>query len=418
MKHSRMSKIYNSKIFWMILSLLASLVLWAYISNQDTTSISKQLTGIQVQFSGEDLLREERNLAISDVDTTSVNVWIRGSRRAIGALDGSQVVAVIDVSKITQAGDMSWSYTIKYPAGTDTGSITTISRSPEIIGFTVSALSSKSVEVAGSFAGSLAEGYSAEDPTFEPSTVTVTGSEAALTKIAGAKVVFGKDKTDVKESFSVDTGYTLVDADGNPVSTTGLTFSTELIKATLPIMEVKELPLSVTLIDGGGATANNCTVSIEPQTIKVAGDSKVLDAMNKLVIGTVDLSDFFASYEDTFPIMLDDDLQNVTGEVSALVKIVIVGLTTKTFDVTNISCSNVAAGCSAAVETETISVTMRGTEAALDALTAGNIRAVADLSNYSDTTGTVMPTAKIAVDGVSGVGAIGSYKVTVTLSKG
>ena len=236
MKHSRMSKIYNSKIFWMILSLLASLVLWAYISNQDTTSISKQLTGIQVQFSGEDLLREERNLAISDVDTTSVNVWIRGSRRAIGALDGSQVVAVIDVSKITQAGDMSWSYTIKYPAGTDTGSITTISRSPEIIGFTVSALSSKSVEVAGSFAGSLAEGYSAEDPTFEPSTVTVTGSEAALTKIAGAKVVFGKDKTDVKESFSVDTGYTLVDADGNPVSTTGLTFSTELIKATLPIM--------------------------------------------------------------------------------------------------------------------------------------------------------------------------------------
>ena len=413
-----MSKIYNSKIFWMILSLLASLVLWAYISNQDTTSISKQLTGIQVQFSGEDLLREERNLAISDVDTTSVNVWIRGSRRAIGALDGSQVVAVIDVSKITQAGDMSWSYTIKYPAGTDTGSITTISRSPEIIGFTVSALSSKSVEVAGSFAGSLAEGYSAEDPTFEPSTVTVTGSEAALTKIAGAKVVFGKDKTDVKESFSVDTGYTLVDADGNPVSTTGLTFSTELIKATLPIMEVKELPLSVTLIDGGGATANNCTVSIEPQTIKVAGDSKVLDAMNKLVIGTVDLSDFSASYEDTFPIMLDDDLQNVTGEVSALVKIVIVGLTTKTFDVTNISCSNVAAGCSAAVETETISVTMRGTEAALDTLTAGNIRAVADLSNYSDTTGTVMPTAKIAVDGVSGVGAIGSYKVTVTLSKG
>lgn len=418
MKHSRMSKIYNSKIFWMILSLLASLVLWAYISNQDTTSISKQLTGIQVQFSGEDLLREERNLAISDVDTTSVNVWIRGSRRAIGALDGSQVVAVIDVSKITQAGDMSWSYTIKYPAGTDTGSITTISRSPEIIGFTVSALSSKSVEVAGSFAGSLAEGYSAEDPTFEPSTVTVTGSEAALTKIAGAKVVFGKDKTDVKESFSVDTGYTLVDADGNPVSTTGLTFSTELIKATLPIMEVKELPLSVTLIDGGGATANNCTVSIEPQTIKVAGDSKVLDAMNKLVIGTVDLSDFFASYEDTFPIMLDDDLQNITGEVSALVKIVIVGLTTKTFDVTNISCSNVAAGCSAAVETETISVTMRGTQAALDALTPDNIRAVADLSNYSDTTGTVMPTAKIAVDGVSGVGAIGSYKVTVTLSKG
>ena len=92
------------------------------------------------------------------------------------------------------------------------------------------------------------------------------------------------------------------------------------------------------------------------------------------------------------------------------------------YSVENIDCTVVAQRPKIAPYTgemrARLAAAMRGTEAALDALTAGNIRAVADLSNYSDTTGTVMPTAKIAVDGVSGVGAIGSYKVTVTLSKG
>lgn len=418
MKQSRMSRIYNSKLFWMIFSLLASLVLWAYISNQNTTTISKQLTGVQVQFSGEDLLRKERGLAISDVDNTSVNVWIRGSRRAIGALDASQVIASIDVSRITQAGDMSWSYTLKYPTGTDTGAIQTVSRSPETISFTVSALSTKTVGVGGTFAGSLANGYTAEDPTFEPTTISITGSEAVLNKIAGAKVVFGKDKNNVSETFSVDTGYTLVDEKGNEISTAGLTFSTDVIKATLPIMEVKEIPLSVSLISGGGATENNCTVTIEPKTIKLAGDSKVLDAMNKLVLATIDLSDFTTSYENTYPIAFDDELQNVTGITSATVKIMIVGLSTKTFDITNISCSNVADGYTATVDTENISVVMRGTEKALDAVTAENLKAVADMTDYKDTTGSVMPPVKISASGADNIGAVGSYKITVTLTKG
>jgi YbbR domain-containing protein len=418
MKQNHKSKIYDSKIFWMIFSLLASLVLWAYISNQDSTNISKQLSGIKVQFVGEDMLREQHGLAISDVDSSSVNVWIRGSRRAIGSLDGSQVVAEIDVSNITQAGNMSWSYSLKYPSGTDKSAISVVSRSPETISFTVSALASKTVEVSGAFAGNLAEGYSAEDPVFEPSTIKITGSEAALSKIDSAKITFGKDKTDVKETFSVDVGYTLVDTAGNQVSTTGLTFSTDVVKATLPIMEVKEVPLSVTLIDGGGATAADCTVTIEPQTIKLAGDSKVLDDMNKLVVASINLSDFTSTYEESFPITLDDDVQNVTGVTNARVKIQIAGLSTKTVNVTNITCSNLAEGYTVAIDTQNISVVMRGTEAALAALNDDDIKAVADMTEYKDMTGTVMPYVKISAGGQSSVGAVGSYKITVTLSKG
>jgi hypothetical protein len=70
------------------------------------------------------------------------------------------------------------------------------------------------------------------------------------------------------------------------------------------------------------------------------------------------------------------------------------------------------------VDTENISVVMRGPEEALDAITADNLQAVADMTDYSDTTGSVMPPVKISANNSAAVGAVGSYKITVTLSKG
>ena len=416
MKQSKMKKIYNSKIFWMIISLLASLVLWAYVSNQSSTTITKYLTGVAVQFSGENTLRDEHDLAVSNVDNTSVNITIRGSRRAIGSLDASQVTALIDVSKITQAGAMSYSYSIRYPTGLDTSGISVVSRSPETIRFTVSALATKTVEVRGSFDGSMADGYSAEAPTFDPTTITITGSQAALQNVSYAWVSF--EKTDVRESFSVDTGFKLKDKYGNECSSSGLTFSTDVIKATLPVKETRDVPLGVELLSGSGATESDCTVSIIPATIKLAGDSKDLDKLTKLIIGTIDLSDFATTYEKTLPITVGDNMDNVTGVTEATVKITVNGLSTKTFQVSSISCTNIAAGHTATPITQQLTVTLRGTADALEAITADKIRVIADLSGYKDATGMVMPEARVYVEGSVSVGAVGSYKISVEITKG
>jgi len=416
MKQNKKSTIFDSRIFMMILSLLASLALWAYISGQETTSITKTLSGVQVQFSGENTLREEHGLAISNVDSTSVNITIRGSRRAIGALDASKVVAVIDVSKITQAGDMSWSYYLKYPAGTDTSGVTIVSRSPETVGFTVSALASKTVEVKGNFEGSMADGFSAEEPKFDPSTITITGSQAALNSVSCAWVTFSKDEVDA--TFSIETGFKLIDKYGNDCATTGFTYSTDVVKATLPVLETKEVPLEVTVTPGAGATEANCNITVDPAAIKIAGDSEKLKNITSIVVGNVDLADFASDYSKTYPITMDEGIENLTGVTEAKVTIELTGLSAKTFTVTNISCSDVAAGYKAAVVTKSIAVTMRGTEAALASIDADMIRAVADLSGYSDATGTVMPDVTIYVEGVSGVGAVGTYKITAEISKG
>lgn len=131
------SKIYNSKVFWIVISLLCSFVMWAYITSPDTGDFQKTFRGVQVEFAGQEKLLSDRSLSISDVDTQSVTVTLRGSRSNIGKLRASDIKAVIDVSNIKQPNDMTWAYELQYPDGIDTSDITVINKNPETINFTV-----------------------------------------------------------------------------------------------------------------------------------------------------------------------------------------------------------------------------------------------------------------------------------------
>ena len=91
------SKIWSSKIFWIIVSLLASLMLWVYVSDTEGDTYTDTFTNVPVLFSGEQSLKEQRGLIITDVDNTSVTLTLRGDRRTISQLDASKL-AVIDFS--------------------------------------------------------------------------------------------------------------------------------------------------------------------------------------------------------------------------------------------------------------------------------------------------------------------------------
>ena len=60
---------------------------------------------------------------------------------------------------------------------------------------------------------------------------------------------------------------------------------------------------------------------------------------------------------------------------------------------------------------------IRGTEEQLTQLAAENIRAVADLTDYRESTGPYMVPVKIYVDGFVDVGAVGDYQISVDLKR-
>ena len=279
----------------------------------------------------------------------------------------------------------------------------------------VSAQTSKTIQVRGSFEGQLAEGYTAEIPVFEPSTITISGPDAYISNVSYAWVTFGKDGVD--STYSVETGFVLLDKDGEECATTGISCSTDVVKATLPLLAKKEVPLNVDLIEGAGATSKNTKVKIEPETITLAGDSALMAGLNKITVATIDLTDFGLSFTDTFTIPLSDEVKNLTGVTEATVTVEVVGLETRTFTVKNISCTNVSDGYEAEIISESITVTLRGTAEQLDQVKTENLRAVADLVDYKGSTGAYMPEVKIHVDGFPEVGAIGKNNISIEIRK-
>ena len=416
---TNIKKLYNSRAFWVIVSLICSVIMWVYVASVETEEFKQTFRGVRVQLVGETLLRDSKNLVITDMDTSTVTVEVVGPRRVVGSLDSDQIYAQIDVSKLSRAAYTSQQYSVIFPDGTETGSLSVTRKTPETINFMVSSQTTKSVQVRGSFDGSIAEGFIAESVVFEPATITLSGPEAYLRNVDYAWVSFGKENVD--STYEVETGYTLMTADNIPASTTGISFSTDVVTATLPLLTVKDVSLGVNLIEGGGATAENTKVTIEPDTVSLAGDSKLLAGINKINLASIDLTDFTTSFSDTYVIPIDNELRNITGATEAKVTVEIVGLETKNVKVTNISCINVTEGYVADILTKSLNVTLRGNPESLAQLKDENIRAVADLADMNESVGTYMPRVRIYVDGYTDVGAIKSggtdYAVYIQIDK-
>jgi Uncharacterized protein conserved in bacteria len=411
-----MKKIYDSKLFWVIVSCVLSFVLWVYVTSVQSDEVRQTFRGVRVEMIGENVLRDSRGLVITDLSTSTVSVELIGPRRVIAAMSPEDIRAQIDVSKLTQSSYASMQYTIAYPNRTDTTSISVSRKVPDTVNFTVSKLNSKSIPVRGSFNGSIADGFTAEMVTFEPSEITVSGPDAYLRDISYAWVSFGSET--ISSTYSIETGYTLMNSSDEEADVSGINCSSDVVRATVPILEMKSLPLTVNLIYGAGANENNTKISIDPEEITLAGDSAILNAMNNVPIATIDLTSFNSTYTDTYNINFDNSLTNVEGLTEAEVKVEVVGLETKTFTVTNIQCRGISDGYEADVLSRALTVRLRGTAAQLAAVSESDLVAVADLSNTELATGSNIVSVRIQVDGSFDVGAVGGpYTITVDIRR-
>ena len=395
-KKTTINKIVGSKAFWIIISLLASFLLWTYIMSTEETTIEMTFSNVKVVYQGADDLRAARGLIVTDADAETVSVRLKGTRRVLGNLSSADLSAVIDVSGISQAREMQVSYSLQYPTNVDKSSITVLSKSPETISFSVVQEASKTLEVKGVFTGSVKDGYTAEPIQVEPSSITLYGPQEELDAVDS--ICVSVTRTDLDKSIEpTNCPYVLLDKDGNKLKPKEISGNYDTVSVSMPVLMNKDLPLTVSLVGGAGATEDNCVVEVEPKSIPVAGDTTVLQKLNQLVVTTVDLSSFATSYEAT-------------------VRISVRGLETAKVTATNITTT----GTNRRVEimTTSLDVTVRAPADTISQITADNVRVVVDLTNYRATSGTVAVPAKVYVDGFSNAGAIGEYVVNVHFTGG
>ena len=78
-KKTTINKIVGSKAFWIIISLLASFLLWTYIMSTEETTIEMTFSNVKVVYQGADDLRAARGLIVTDADAETVSMSIRAA---------------------------------------------------------------------------------------------------------------------------------------------------------------------------------------------------------------------------------------------------------------------------------------------------------------------------------------------------
>ena len=410
----KVSAFFSSKAFYIVFSIITAIALWMYVSYSANPDVTIPVTGIRVEYQGENVLND-KNLVITDIDVDTLTLRFVGKRSNVSKLIATPPTASVDLSVITGAGQFQIPYTVSYPMGVASGSISVAGGSVDYVTVKVEKLVTKTVPVEGIYNGGTQEGYTADPVEFSPETITVSGPDAEVALVAKAWVNIQREnlaKT-VEESMQ----FTLIDADGERVASDHLSVSQDAVTVRIPVVMQKDVTLTVNRIYGAGAVEENTTVTIDPPYVTLKGDSEILGDLNQIVLGTIDMTKFSSTMSDSYSIAIPNGTTNVTGVSEATVTVEVSGLSTRRLSATNIEVSNVTEGYTADIITQSLDITLRGDGTVLENVAAENIRIVADLSDLGETTGSFTVAAKVSVDGFADVGAVGDYKVSVTIAK-
>lgn len=417
----------NKKWLTMLLCLLVSVGLWAYIVTVENPERDLPLYNIPVVFSGEDILREDYELIISETNVDSgVDLTFSGKLTELNKLqkDKLELQVEVDVSRLRSANEYSFSYDISditLPGSVSAQNLTLIDRNPSKITVTLDQLAKKTVEVRVVTDVQVVSGYLTERITQDYSEIVIEGPAELVEQVDRAVVTLKRENVD--QTITTRLPYTLVDVDGNPVDSTEITSDIAEIEVTLPVSMFKDVPLELPLIDGGGATSDDVTADIEPKTVRISGDPSVIEPIQTLRLSSLDLSSLMSNSETIKrTITMPEGCTNVSGEQEATIKVTVANKAIKQLRVpnTNFQYSNVPQGLVPEARTSMLLVTIRADSADIDEITEENIRVIADFTGVTvaDTGGSTTVTVRIYVDGFETAGVIGAeeYSIVVDLN--
>ena len=415
MTRKAINNIISSKWFLIAISCLISILLWFYVNSVENVDIESTISGIPVTYLGEEDILADRKLIVTDKADQTVTLKLYGRRSIINSIEKSDIVATVDLTDVKNTGLVERVYDISFTNGVDINDVY-IDKNPTYVTINIDRMSTARVDIKGEINVTVADGYMAEPAEYSPEYLEIRGPEEIISRVEHAFVKVERENLTRTVTNSVD--YKLIDADGNEVVSDEIEVDLEQVEVTIPVVMYKEVVLDVDIIPGGGAKGSDAKVEINPPIIALSGDAGILSSLNKISIGSVDLSDFAISSTQTFTIPISNELNNLSGVTEAEVKVSVKNLATKRLLVSNIEFDNVSEGYTATPVTQYLEVMIRGPQEIIDLINAYNVRIVADLADLGSAVGRYAVDAKIIVDGYSDAGGIGDYTVVVSLEEG
>ena len=403
----------KNKILRVLLSAVIAIALWAYVVTVVSPNSDAKIQNIPVTLQGE-LMLHDRSLMIAYADAYLKELQLEGNRVDLNKLSSSNVGIQVDVSNIAAAGTYSLPYTITYPGDVSQSAVNARSGEPGLITVTVVDRLSKEIPIEIQYEGTVAENFMAdkENKTLDRTNLRIAGPKDVVEKITAAMITV--DLEGKSESISQSFEIVLCDAEGAVVEDALITTDVTEVNLTLRIVRVKQIELTLNVVPGGGATAENTQITLDTSSIWISGSDALLEGIESLELGTVELGEIESDTTQTFPIKLPEGITCETGVTEVAVEIKFPELATKRLTIKEFTLVNVPEGMDAQLLTKALEVQFRGPENKLEKLDEKMLTAEVDFTGVE--TGTVKVKVTVTCTDPD-IGAVGSYTVSATVAE-
>ena len=179
----------------------------------------------------------------------------------------------------------------------------------------------------------------------------------------------------------VSASFILMTEEGLPADVANVTADVTTVEVTVPVRKVAEVPLTVDLIAGGGATAEDVTCTIAPETVTLVAERENEELPESISLGQINLSEVFDGASYYLPIAIPEDVEGWNAPEYAAVSLKTEGLSSRQIPVETaaIRLENLPEGYTPGLVSDYLYVWVRGPEGILEGLTQADISVTADL---------------------------------------
>lgn len=403
----------KNKILSILLSAVIAFGLWLYVITVVSPESEKTYYDIPVILQNKEILAERGLMVVSE--TPTVTLVLKGNRTTLNDLNEANINVFTNVANVEKRGTHRLTYDIAYPGNVSGNEIFVQSSSTDSIMLEVENRISKIIPVViddGDTA--VPQGFIAGNAQLDKTSIEISGPEPVMNQITQA--VIRVDLNNQTKTLIGEYQYSLCDANNQPVDAEKVSTNTEKINLMIKIERLKDIALNLNVIYGGGATEANTVVNVSQTAIQVSGSDALLENLNSLDLGTVNLSEIAEDTVLTIPVpKLPEGVTNQTGVEEITVEIKFNNLVKKEFKVSAITPVSVPVGLNVQLVTKSLKVTMRGPEKLIKQLKESDIAVTVDFSGAQVGAVTIDGTVTVGSAFV-GVGAVGVYPITATVN--
>lgn len=370
----------KNQLFYFLIALVISFGLWAYVVTTVSPESEATYFNIPVVLNNADILRDKGFIVVTETEPT-VTLKLRGNRSDLNNLKNSDITVIADLAKINEAGEQMLSCSVSF-GGTNAFEI--LNQNPNQITLEIVRWSTKEVDVVPNWIGSVDPNCIdyRDEIVLDRDKITITGPKSVVDQITQARL--DVDLTGRTETISESSRYTLCNEDGEPVDASDIRTNAAEISYTLKILRTKTLTLTYDVKYAGGATASNTTVTLDYDSILVAGSETILSELgNTLHLGTIDLSE--DTEEKIFAItegmLLGAENRSRLWQVKATITLPELENKTVSVPASSITVTGLPEGMTATVVPVSVPITLRGYAEQLANIGETDIAITVDLSD-------------------------------------